>query len=205
MRKAHWFLVAFGLCMLFPARARAQECPPAQQCDLCLGPEDKKTVVDSLKELKSIKESKAVLKLKGDIVIVRDWQDRVYVNGGSAKPVDATLTLGSTINRDMEIQLPVQVYYRPKPPDPMFRLRIRAQAGVLVPMIWKDSKGGWDAGISFDFFHYDIFNIAAYTGVRSAGGGVGMDLTRNFGPYVGYSLVYDGWQSGILAGAYFSF
>ncbi len=205
MRKAHWFLIAFGLCVLFPARATSQECPPAQQCDLCLGPEDKKTVVDSLKELKSIKESKAVLKLKGNIVIVRDWQDRVYVNGGSAKPVDATLTLGDTISRDMQIQLPVQVYYRPKPPDPMFRLRLRAQAGVLVPMVWKDAKSGWDAGIGWDFFHYDVFNLAAYTGVRSAGGGIGMDLTRNFGPYVGYSIVYDGWQSGVFAGVYFSF
>jgi len=105
----------------------------------------------------------------------------------------------------MQIQLPIRVYYRPKPPDPMFRLRLRAQAGILLPMIWKDAKGGWDAGLSFDFFHVGDVNVAAYTGVRSAGGGVGLDLTRNFGPYVGYSLVYDGFASGVLAGAFFSF
>jgi hypothetical protein len=188
------------------ALAQDQVPPPCPEpYTLCLVHSDEDTVVQSLKELKSIKESKAVFKLKEDIVIVRDWQDRVYVNGGSAKPIDAELTLGNTVSRDMQVQLPIQVYYRPKPPDPMFRLRVRAQAGLLIPTIWKDSKGGWDAGLSWDFFHYDVFNLAAYTGVRSAGGGVGMDLTRNFGPYVGYSLVYDGFTSDVMIGAYFSF
>jgi hypothetical protein len=196
--------------LLSVAPALAQDpAPAAPPCpepySLCLTQPDSDTVVSSLRELKSIKESKAVLKLKDSIVIVRDWQDRVYVNGGSAKPIDATLTLGDTVSRDMQIQLPVQVYYRPKPPDPMFRLRVRAQAGLLLPVIWKDAKGGWDAGLSFDFFHVGDVNMAAYTGVRSAGGGVGLDLTRNFGPYVGYALVYDGLQSGLLGGCFFSF
>lgn len=201
----------FALASLFPARAFADAapddgpppCPPPYS--LCLAEDEKDLFLESLKELRSIKESKAVLKLKGEIVVVRDWQDRVYVNGGAAKPVEATLTLGDTISRDMQIQLPVQVYYRPKPSDPMFRLRVRAQAGLLLPMIWRDSKGGWDAGLGWDFFHYDVLNVAAYTGVRSAGGGVGVDLTKNFGPYVGYSLVYDGLASGAMAGCYFSF
>ncbi len=206
-----YVVVPCALAALLASRASlAQDPAPApppcpEPYTLCLVHSDEDTVVQSLKELKSIKESKAVLKIKEDIVIVRDWQDRVYVNGGSAKPIDATLTLGDTVSRDMQIQLPIQVYYRPKPPDPMFRLRVRAQAGLLLPMIWKNSKGGWDAGLGWDFMHYDVFNLAAYTGVRSAGGGVGMDLTRNFGPYVGYSLVYDGLTSGIIAGCYFSF
>ncbi len=188
-----------------PAAPPADVAPCPPPFSLCLEPGDAKTVVESLKELRGIKESKAELRFKEDIVLVRDWQDRVYINGGEAKPVDATLTLGDTVSRDMQVQLPVQVYYRPKPPDPIFRLRVRAQAGILVPVVWKDSKHGWDAGLSWDFVHYDIFNLAAYTGVRSAGAGVGMDLTRNFGPYVGYSLVYDGLTSGLMAGAYMSF
>jgi hypothetical protein len=190
-----------------PSPAQEPTAPPPcpEPYALCLVKPDEDTVVESLKELNDVKGSKAVLKLKEDIVIVRDWQDRVYINGGSSKPVDATLTIGSTVSREMQIQLPIRVYYRPKPPDPMFRLRLRAQAGILLPMIWKDAKGGWDAGLSFDFFHVGDVNVAAYTGVRSAGGGVGLDLTRNFGPYVGYSLVYDGFASGVLAGAFFSF
>lgn len=196
--------------LLSAATALAQDQTPTvpacpEPYSLCLTQPDSDTVVSSLKELKSIKESKAVLKLKDSIVIVRDWQDRVYINGGSAKPIDATLTLGDTVSRDMQIQLPIQVYYRPKPPDPMFRLRVRAQMGLILPVIWKDAKGGWDAGLSWDFMHYDVFNLAAYTGVRSAGGGIGMDLTRNFGPYAGYALVYDGFTSDVMVGAYFSF
>lgn len=202
-------ILLFFVVVGFAVPAVAQKPPPAPPCPepyaLCLTQPDSDTVVESLKELKSIKESKATFKLKEDIVIVRDWQDRVYVNGGSAKPIDATLTLGPTISRDMQVQLPIQVYYRPKPPDPMFRLRVRAQMGLILPVIWKNAKGGWDAGISFDFMHYSVFNLAAYTGVRSAGGGVGMDLTKNFGPYAGYALVYDGFTSDVMAGCYFSF
>lgn len=203
-------VILFALAALLASHTSlAQEPPQPPPCPepyaLCLTQPDSDTVVESLKELKSIKGSKAVLKLKEDIVIVRDWQDRVYVNGGSAKPIDATLTLGDTVSRDMQIQLPIQVYYRPKPPDPMFRLRVRAQMGLILPVIWKDAKGGWDAGLSWDFMHYSVFNLAAYTGVRSAGGGVGMDLTKNFGPYLGYALVYDGFTSDVMAGCYFSF
>ncbi|HEY8097920.1 MAG TPA: hypothetical protein VIE65_17825, partial [Methylobacter sp.] len=138
-----------------------------------------------------------------------DWDDRVYINGGSKKPIQATLKLGDTINRDMEMTLPIKVYYREKPPDPMFRLRIRAQAGILVPELIHTLQGKndpfWDAGIGWDFFHLNAVNIAAYTGIRSVGAGIGLDLTKNFGPYLGYSLKYDGFQSSLLTGIYFSF
>jgi len=187
------------------ATALAQEpepCPPPYA--VCLTEEEKKTVGDSLRELKDIKESKAQVVLKDEIVIVRDWEDRVYINGGEKKPVRATLTLGKTVERDLEIRLPVQTFYREKPPEPMFRLRIRAQAGVLVPSVLKEFKSGWDAGAGWDFMHLGPVNLSAYTGIRSVGGGLGLDLTKNFGPYAGYAIVYDGWKSAAMFGVYFS-
>lgn len=198
------------LLVLLSSPALAQEPGPEPcQCEgTCLSEEDKKTVVDGLNELKKIKESKAEVKLKDDIVIVRDWEDRVYVNGGSAKPVRMTLKLG-TVERDLEVQLPVHVSYREKPPDPMFRLRIRAQAGVLIPELVGSFSDGleefWDAGIGWDFVHLGPWNMSAYTGIRSAGGGVGLDLTRNFGPYAGYSFVYEDLRSSVFSGVFFSF
>lgn len=176
-------------------------CPPPYA--VCLTAEEKQVVGDSLRELKEIREAKARLILEDDVVIVRDWQDRVYVNGGEGRPLRAVLKVGP-VEREMEVKLPIQTFYRERPPEPMFRLRIRAQAGVLVPSVLKDFRSGWDAGAGWDFMHVGPVNLSAYTGIRSAGGGLGLDLTKNFGPYAGYAIVYDGWRSAAIAGVYFS-
>ncbi len=196
------FLSAVLAVHTIPAMAQEPECPPPYA--VCLTAEEKKTVGDSLRELKDIRESKAEIEVKDEVVIVRDWEDRVYVNGGDLKPLRATLRIGDSVERDLEMRLPVRLSYREKPPEPMFRLRIRAQAGVLVPRVLDSFKDGWDAGVGWDFMHLGPVNLSAYTGIRSAGGGLGLDLTKNFGPYVGYSVLYDGWESGALAGIYFS-
>jgi len=91
----------------------------------------------------------------------------------------------------------------------MFRLRIRAQVGILIPQMIQtfdgDKRRFWDSGLGWDFFHLDDFNVALYTGVNSLGGGIGYDLTRNFGLYGGYAFVYSGLQSSIITTIYFSF
>jgi len=175
----------------------------------CLTKGQFEAVKKALEELDSIHKSPAVVTTPDSVVVISDWDGRVYVNGGDTKPIRLKVKIGDTVDRDMAVTLPSVVYYRPKPPDPMFRLRIRAQAGLLVPELVRtaggDKQSFWDAGIGWDFFHLGAVNLSAYTGVRSLGGGLGLDLTRNFGPYVGYSLVYDGLRSSVNAGVYFSF
>lgn len=198
--------VAFAAVLLSSAAASAQDapCPPAApEGGVCLSAEDRKVVVDSLKELKDIKGSKAELEFKDEIVIVRDWEDRVYVNGGEKKPLRLHLKVG-TVDRDLEATLPVRVAYREKPPDPMFRLRFRAEGGVLVPAVFKVPKSGFDAGVGFDFFHLGPVNLSLHAGFRAGGGILGVDLTKNFGPFLGYAVAYDGWKSNAVAGVYFS-
>lgn len=188
--------------------AQICECPP--EGGICLTKEQRAQVTAAIEELDDIKNSKAEVEILEPIIIIRDWEDRVYINGGEKKPIKLKLRIGKTINRDMEMTLPIQVGYREEPPDPMFRLRIRAQAGFLIPTIFESPikehiLDGMDAGIGWDFFHLDLVNLSVYTGIRSVGGGLGLDLTKNFGPYLGYSLVYDGLKSNALAGIYFSF
>ena len=175
----------------------------------CLSAQQLDEVKKALVELDSIHKAPAVVTTPDTVVIVQDWDGRVYTNGGQTNPIRLHLKLGDTVDRDMALTLPTQVYVRPKPPEPMFRLRIRAQAGILVPQLVNsltgDKQAFWDAGIGWDFFHWKALNVAAYTGVRSVGGGLGLDITRNFGPYVGYSLIYDGLRSSVQTGIYFSF
>jgi len=199
-------------------------CPPevTESGGTCLTKEQREKIVEALKELDDIHRSKAELEFPEPIVIVRDWEDRVYVNGGERKPVKVKLRIGGHVDRDLEARLPVRVFYREKPPDPWFRLRIRAQFGILVPQLVRSVRnaasdasperdGGleefWDAGIGWDFFHVPDWglNLAAYTGIRSLGGGLGMDLTKNFGLYAGYGVTYDGWDHSLLTSAYFAF
>ena len=184
--------------------------PEVKTCDgICLSKDDGVRISASLKELKEIKESKAEVEFTDTIIIIRDLDDRVYINGGSAKPVKLKLKLGPTIERDMEATLPVQISYREKPPDSMFRLRIRAQAGLLVPEMIESFSGGvkdfWDASIGFDFFHIKSVNLAISPGIRSIGVGPGFDITKNFGITAGYAFVYRGLDSSAFASAYFSF
>jgi hypothetical protein len=187
--------------------ASAQECVP---CDgKCLTPGQVEKLRDAVDELKDIHESPVVVKFQDPVVVIRDWDGRVYVNGGSEKPLRLKVTVGEHVDRDVLATVESRVWYKPEPESPMFRLRIRAQAGVLIPEVAKTVSGDeeqfWDGGIGWDFFHIGDVNLAAFTGVRSVGIGPGIDVTKNFGFYAGYAVVYDGFSSSALATAYFSF
>lgn len=214
--KAVPLVLAAALCLAAPGAAADPAPPPPAPVECvpppggkCLSKEQFDEVKKALEELDRIHKSPAVLTTDDKVLIVQDWDGRVYTNGGSTNPIRFKLKVGDTVDRDVAMTLPTQVYYRPRPPDPMFRLRIRAQAGLLVPQMVQsvggDKQRFWDAGIGWDFFHLGPANLSLYTGVNSAGGGIGFDLTRNFGTYVGYSLVYDGLKSSLLTGVYFSF
>jgi hypothetical protein len=197
---------AFLAVLAVAASAHSQDAQPPDG-KKCLTEDQYGKVVEAIKELDGIKKSEMTGEFSEPLVIVHDWDGRVYVNGGDGKPLYLKVKVG-TVDRTLAVQLPTSVFYREKPPDPMFRLRIRAQAGVLLPDVWKksaDKASFLDAGIGWDFFHIGPVNLAVHTGVSSAGGLVGVDLTKNWGLAAGYSLVYRDFHSGALVGTFFSF
>jgi hypothetical protein len=212
-------LAAFISILFFSSAVFAQDPPASSPCPegyKCLTQEELEQIISALKEYDNVRTSKAEVIVEEPIIIIHDWENRVYVNGGDKKPIKMKLKIGEHIDRDMEVTLPVRVHYREEPPSPPFRLRIRAQAGILPIQTVNSFETGEnyqsfaDAGIGWDFLHFgflgaNFLNLAAYTGIRSLGGGLGFDLTKNFGVYGGYSLVYDGLQSDALISAYFSF
>lgn len=207
------FIVAFATAValfLISGPAQAQECPPPG--GVCLTSEQRRSLIKAVEELRDIHASKADLKLLDPIVIIRDREGRVYVRGGCARPLRMRLKIGRHVDRDLAVTLPVRVWYEKDPPDPMFRLRLRAQAGFAIPALLDsldESEGkisdGLDAGIGWDFFHLNVFNLSAYTGVKSVGVLIGADLTKNFGTSLGPALTYRGFDPNLLLGAYFSF
>ncbi len=198
-----------ALLAAVPAAALAADPCVPEPGGKCLTKDQFEQVKKALSELDSIHKAPAVVTSVDPIVVVYDWEGRVYVNGGSTAPLRLKVKVGETVDRDLLVTLPANVYYREKPADPPFRIRIRAQAGLLVPEMVRTASGDkqsfWDGGVGLDFFHLGSVNLSANVGVRSAGGGIGLDLTRNFGPYVSYALVYDGFRSSVQIGSYFSF
>lgn len=202
----------FILClMLLPLRAFAQDeaCPVAKSGGVCLSKDQKEELKRAVTELKEIYDSPAIITVE-PIIIIRDWDSRIYVNGQSKKPIKLKLKIGSVVDRDMEMQLPIQVHFREAPPPPMFRLRIRAQIGLLstpLAQTFDDSsrlRSSLDGGIGWDFFGLSDVNLSLYTGVRSVGVQLGYDIMKNFGLAGGYSLIYDGFDSSGVLQIYFS-
>jgi len=175
----------------------------------CLTKDQFESVKKALVELDAIHKSPLTVTTSDSVAIVSDWDGRTYVNGGATKPLRFKVKIGDTVDRDVDVVLTSTVFYRPKPPDPMFRLRIRAQAGILAPELIRtvggDKQSFWDCWMSFDFFHLGVVNLAVNAGVRSASAGPGLDLTRNFGITGGYAFTYDGFRSSVFAATYFSF
>jgi hypothetical protein len=191
---------------LWPSLASGDTCQPPDG-GVCLTAEEKKQVVDAVKELQQIKTSSATVIFSRPIEIITDWNGITYINGGDKNPIPMKVKIGNTIDRDLAVTLPTQIYYRPKPPDPMFRLRIRAQAGVLIPQAFQADMGWnrFDGQLSFDFWHVGIINFNIAPGIRSVSAGPGIDLTKNFGAVTGIAMIYDGFKLSNFTGLYFAF
>jgi hypothetical protein len=184
--------------------AQPTECTAPNKC---LTADQVEQIKKALQELDNIHKAPVIVTVPKPIEIITDWNGITYINGGDKNPIPMKVKIGDTIDRDLAVTLPTQIYYRPKPPDPMFRLRIRAQAGVLLPQAFQADMGWnrFDLQLSFDFFHVGPVNLDIAPGARSVSIGPGLDLTKNFGVVTGYALVYDGFKSSAFGGIYFSF
>jgi len=215
IRKLVFILVLFISLPAFaednqtPIAASQEGCVPPDG-GICLTKEQRDAIKQGILELDEIHNSQAIITTDDSITIIQDWNGRVYVNGGDKNPIRLKLKIGKTIERDLSMVLPTQVHYRPEPPDPMFRLRIRAQVGILIPQMIQTLDGDKtepfiDGGIGWDLFHIKTVNLAVYTGVRSLGINIGLDLTKNFGIFTGPIMIYQSLQLSVITGMYFSF
>lgn len=205
------FLSALSLVAV-SVEARAEDIPPCPpEYEICLTKDKYEKVVRAVEELDSIKKAEAEIVFKEPVVIVRDWEDRVYVNGGEKNPIKATVKVGPAISRDMSLVLPTRVTFRPEPPEPQFafRARVRASFGIMIPEIVKTAKEGelhdfWAAGLDLDFVKIDLFNINVHVGSAGFGGGVGVDITKNFGVGINALCNWGEWTPTASMGVYFA-
>ncbi len=193
--------IVVAAVLFSPALARAEECASPSTC---VPKDDLSSFVKLLQEKKCLQTEQPKI-VADPIAIITDRDGRIY--GSGANPVPWTLHMKwCSYDLVAKGQVVMNAAMREEPTWG-FRFRPKASMGLLgVEAFKRDTlTEAVDVGLLVEPFFYRSWNVNVAVGMRSFGGGVGLDLTRNFGGYVGYAMTYSGLQSQPYAGLYFSF
>jgi hypothetical protein len=192
---------------LLASLAHADECePPAT----CVPEKDMELFLQMAREKQCLFNNEPKFELD-PVNIVIDREGRVYFSGAKPHPYKLRMTW---CNYEVEAEGKVKVIAAMREPDTWgFRFRPKAYIGALpFEAFYADPTLDdlrvhdlIDAGAMVDFFYVEWFNVNAAVGFRSLGGGVGFDLTSNFGAYAGYGLSWGEWNHNLNLGLWFSF
>lgn len=186
--------------------AAAEPCPDGT----CVPDADLKKMVEVLREKKCLQTEKPEFDLD-PINIVVDRQGRIYYSGAEPHPYTVRMTW---CNYEVEAAGKVDIVAAMRVPSTWgFRFRPKAYIGVLPGEAFYNIPDTEslevmdlvDAGVMVDFLYYEWANLNAAVGFRSLGGGIGFDLTENFGAYGGYALTWGDWHHNANLGLWFSF
>jgi len=107
---------------------------------------------------------------------------------------------------DVQSEIEVQSVI-PEEPKWGFRLRLKAAFGLLT----RDAVEGqafldsWDIGLMIEPFHFYLATLNAYVSFRSAGIGLGHDVTSTFGVALLLNTTYDNPRANPFLAMYFAF
>lgn len=199
-------LVSTGLGLSSPARA--DDAPPSGVVPTVKLPlKDLEKFVQLAKERRCLDESSPEFSLD-PVTIVTDVDGRVFYSGGgegNEQPYEIRM---HWCHYDVTVKSTIKLVVARKEPETWgFRFRPKAYLGWLPLKVIDGARltTGIDAGFMLDLFYWEDLNLNVAVGVRSIGAGVGFDLTRNFGVFVGYGV---GWSSplhNLNVSAYFAF
>lgn len=179
----------FAVVFLLAAEARGQGC----EGGVCVPKDDLRAFVQLAREAKCRNETPPQL-VADPITIVLDREGRVYGSGAAPQPYTVKL---HWCNYDIEGKGQVKlIAAQREEPTSGFRFRVKATVGYLPASAYyaKDGYAGLDVGVLLEPFFWSWANVNAYVGVRAVGAGLGVDITRNMGLYLGYALAWGTWQ-----------
>jgi hypothetical protein len=194
------------LTFLLSSQALAQATPGEAACSgTCVSPEDLKAFVEIAREKKCLQTTKPTFDLDPVNIIV-DKEGRIFFSGSNPHPY--TLRM-KWCTYEVQAEGKVNVIAAVQEPATYgFRFRPKAFAGYLLADPFR-SGGTWssaiDAGLMVDAFYVRDFNLNVHVGFRSFGAGLGVDVFKNFGGYVGYAVTWDGFRSNPEAALWFAF
>lgn len=203
-------LSLIGFLLALPTgRAEAQVVvdPPAHVCPVgvtCVDNGDMQVFIQLLQDQKCRTDTQPEV-TADPVTIIVDRKGRVYGSGTGPKPYTLHLKW-CNYEITAKSNLTLQVAQRVEP-DWGFRLRLKATFGVLGVEAFKahEVHEALDGGLMLEPFFYHWVNLSAYVGIRATGVGVGIDLTTNFGAFVGYAITWGSWRSNPFVSVYFAF
>jgi hypothetical protein len=187
-----------GVILLAARVALGAECAEGSTC---VPAQDMAVITKVLKEKQCLQANKPIFQLD-PINVVTDKDGRVFVSG---TPYHLRMTWCSyDVRAEGTVKAQAAIYVAP---EYGFRFRPKAYLGYLPLEAIKDEKAGTgiDAGVLLDFFHWKWANVNAAVGIRSGGAGLGVDITRNFGAYLGYGITWGTWRHNPNGGLWFAF
>lgn len=217
-----WLIILLILLTAIPATAQNEALSPPEfltrdnsvEIPICASPAtcvpkaDMAIFIKLLQEKKCRFDEPPTFELD-PIQIITDKQGRVFFSGDEPHPYKLRMTWCSY---EVEAKGKVSVIAAMrKPPIWGFRLRPKAYMGLLPTEIAyksaesRELRDFVDAGVMIDFLYYDWINLNGAVGYRSVGGGVGVDITENFGVYSGYVITWGDWHHNLNMSLWFSF
>ncbi len=192
------------LALLVPNVVWAQE--PVVECKgTCVPDEDLRAFVQLAQEKKCLQTEQPKFELE-PVTLVIDKDGRIFFSGAEPHPYKLKMTWCSyEVEAEGKVSVLAAVQ---EPPTWGFQLRPKAYLGYLLAEPLRSNKrlqDGVDAGLMVDFFHWQDFNVNVHVGFRSFGAGLGVDIFRSFGGYVGYAATWDGFRSNPEVSLWFAF
>lgn len=196
-------IALFSMAFLLSAPVRAQQ-TSCTGGGSCVDSADMAVFLEALKEKKCLLSNHPGV-TSDPVQIVIDRQGRVFGSGSDPKPFTIHLTWCSyTLDAVGQTQI---IAGQEIPPTYGLRFRPKATIGLLGTELVTGSpfQDSVDAGVLLEpFYFFTDFNVNAYVGVRSVGGGLGFDLTRNMGAFAGYVATWSQFRSNPMIALYFS-
>jgi len=170
--------------------------PDPQVCaGTCVSDPDMIKIVEVLRERKCLYEQEPVFDLD-PLTVVLDQQGRVYYSGAEPKPYTIHMRwCNFDVKAEGRVRMVAAVQ---EPPAYDFRFRPKAYVGYMLAEPFRagrEAEQGIDSGLMLDLFYVHDFNFNAHVGFRAVGAGLGVDILKSFGGYVGYSYSWDGQSS----------
>lgn len=186
--------------------AAAQDIPEPEKAPeaIPVAREDLKKFLQLARERKCLDETPPVFKID-PVVVITDKDGRVFYTGADPdKPYTLTMDwCHYHVKGEGQISLVAAMM---EPETWGFRFRPKAFLSYLpTQLIGNSAVDGVDTGVMLDFFYYEWLNLNAGVGIRGAGAGLGLDITQNFGGYVGYVLTWQQPMHNLSLGGSFAF
>jgi hypothetical protein len=195
-----YFVLLLTFLLSWPSSGYAQECGQDSECVL---QEDLEVLLSSVEEKQCLMTTPPRLTLDS-ITITTDEQGRVYYSGSAPVPFGARL---SWCNHEVQFEGKLKVVVAKREPKEWgFRFKLKfAGSFLFLDAFERSAQQAVDVGLLWDFLYWRSLNLNVATGFRSAGVGVGYDITKNFGVYTGYGFSFWTLKSNPQMGLYFGF